>query len=414
MKKISLIFILCLLFVFAGCGENSGDGGKGGSGESDSDADAAEAGNPDAEGQDSETADTEQQDSEAADAEQQDSEAADTEQQDPDSPDSDMIQDDPCAEFEGAIYDEESNGCRCPEGYHWGEGEDSGKCVPGSDTLPDPCEGLEGAVFDEEKHGCRCPEGYTWSADAGNKRCVPDPLYDACINAGGIFTEYSACICPEGYQWNDADECVPIPTTSPCFSNPCSGVKNSDGGCVATGEKTYTCTCIYNFVFDSLTNKCVVPECSPESGTPCYDKETKLYWSSYFTAEWYLANATCYNLLEATIDDWELPTVDELRTLFKGCGKIEPEGICGVSDEAGCLGQSCGSDCAPLAAECPADSEGEGLYGKLFNDSGDLWSSSALSEDEDSVWYISFDTPGVFSDSKSSGAKGVRCVRKSN
>ena len=407
MKKFLVVFaLLSAIVLMISCGSDSKTTNKdenSDTGETVTDEDSADTGSTDTESGNDDSKPTENPDAGDSDT----------------TSDSDTVSDDPCEGLDGAFYDEERNGCYCPEGYHWGEGEDSVRCVPGSDTPPNPCEGLEGAVFDEERHGCTCPTGYTWSEDDGGKRCVDNPEYHACIAAGGIFTEYSECLCPEGYDWGNGDEsgkCVPIPPTSPCASSPCSGVENSNGGCVATGENTYRCNCFYNFVFDSQNNKCVAPECSPTSGTPCYDKGTQLYWTSYYTATWEVANATCYNLLISGFDDWLLPTIDELRTLFKGCARIEPDGICGVSETGGCLSGSCASECSPASdEECPEDTEGAFIYNKLFYDSGELWSSSVLSDDENSVWYISFEDLGVFSDLKSSDIeKGFRCVRKSN
>lgn len=73
-----------------------------------------------------------------------------------------------------------------------------------------------------------------------------------------------------------------------------------------------------------------LPECSPESSTPCIDSEavnsdlekTNLIWSgkSSERLRWIDAVDYCKNLNEGGYSDWQLPTLAALKTLVRTCG----------------------------------------------------------------------------------------------
>ena len=73
-----------------------------------------------------------------------------------------------------------------------------------------------------------------------------------------------------------------------------------------------------------------LPECSPESSTPCIDSEavnsdsekTNLIWSGKSPENMHWADAVdyCKKLNEGGYSDWQLPTLAALRTLVRTCG----------------------------------------------------------------------------------------------
>ena len=110
-----------------------------------------------------------------------------------------------------------------------------------------------------------------------------------------------------------------------------------------------------------------------------FDPNTQLCWQSPGdTTSMLLGNATnyCETLGEGGHDDWRLPTVDELRSLLRGCEETETGGACAVVD---------GSTTAVFVAE---DCNGcgylagpriDGCYWDEAMDEGcgSLWSSSS-------------------------------------
>lgn len=124
------------------------------------------------------------------------------------------------------------------------------------------------------------------------------------------------------------------------------------------------------------------------------------------TMTWEEAKDYCSNLTACGYSDWHLPTISELRSLIQNCPATQTGGECGVTDS--CLSWS---DCRDSACS-GCDSDSSGKYSKL-GDTGWLvwfWSSSVLSDDSDSAWYVSFDVGSVL-DFPKSYINYVRCVR---
>ena len=126
---------------------------------------------------------------------------------------------------------------------------------------------------------------------------------------------------------------------------------------------------------------------------------------------WDSARVYCSDLVLDGLDDWRLPTVDELRTLLRGCSYTELGGGCGVTGT--CLTLSCNTvvclgACSPDAGPGP-----EGCYcdaGLVQGAYMWFWSSSPVSDRTDKAWVIGFDVAGI-SDSEKSTAQNNRCVR---
>lgn len=168
------------------------------------------------------------------------------------------------------------------------------------------------------------------------------------------------------------------------------------------------------------------------------DPETGLIWQSAVTMEkavegmrsksggLFYRDAVKYcanNVPGLPGNGWRLPTIDELRTLVRGCPATEAGGTCGVT--GGCLTKSCDDDSGKDVCNGCKLREGPtgGYYfGKAFLGITQLkyatfWSSSLPSDwrahgmdGPDSAWTVSFISAEV--DSKYFGHyHGVMCVR---
>lgn len=197
---------------------------------------------------------------------------------------------------------------------------------------------------------------------------------------------------------------------SPCSceedcGSPCAGKDCGDDGCGgACGE------CIDK-------QECVANVCVPV--TPYWkDPETGLEWENWEApppwAEsgltWAEANQYCAQL---TLDGggWQLPTVDELRTLIRGCPGTETGGSCNVST-GDCLGWQCrNTACNGCNGPGPSNSlfwppQLQGYQWYLHT----CWSSTAVSDYQAEAWEVEFDWGRVQNLDKDQTIS-VRCVR---
>ncbi len=142
------------------------------------------------------------------------------------------------------------------------------------------------------------------------------------------------------------------------------------------------------------------------------DPSTGHMWENgkeYFGA-WYDAIEYCLNLSCGDYDDWRLPTIDELRSLIRGCEGTELGGSCGVSDP-GCTYYDCrNSDCGGCE-----EYEGPALDGYYLPDdlNGDYyvyWSATEIIDEDEFAWIVNYKYAGVTSGYFTS-EYSVRCVR---
>jgi len=191
---------------------------------------------------------------------------------------------------------------------------------------------------------------------------------------------------------------------------------NSVNAVIPGLSSTTTCTCAPNACgagcgscSDGMV--CSVGVCTPESTWT--DPVSGLTWQNPAyggTLSGTDALSYCQGL---ALDGggWHLPTIDELRTLVRGCPATEPGGTCNVH-EGGCLSWSCPdaacNGCAsmngPGERGCywPVEMKGtcEGLY----------WSSTPVDGLPSEVWDVHF-LDGRISSYGTYYVKNVRCVR---
>ncbi len=141
---------------------------------------------------------------------------------------------------------------------------------------------------------------------------------------------------------------------------------------------------------------------------------TGLVWKTEPSKEMPLSDAQSY--CEKLADEgggWRLPTIDELRSLVKGCDATALAGTCKASDK--CLKNSC-ADKTCKGCEAKKGSA-KGCY--LSEDYGascdaPVWSGSTVKDDKKkSVWSLNFSDGSVFAKEPSALQKAV-CVKKEN
>lgn len=141
---------------------------------------------------------------------------------------------------------------------------------------------------------------------------------------------------------------------------------------------------------DNDDNDDVTPDLDCE-GDVCTDPQTGLMWQngSDPSDTWAEAVDYCENLVWEDYDDWRMPTVDELRTLLRGCPATESDGTYGVVDE--CVESTCWTeDCGgcdyqggPSVNDCYWPNE---FGGNCWS----IWSSLAAPDEPAYAWFVDF------------------------
>ena len=128
-----------------------------------------------------------------------------------------------------------------------------------------------------------------------------------------------------------------------------------------------------------------LPECSPESATPCIDSETGLIWSGKSAEKMHWADAIdyCKNINEGGFSDWRLPSIAVLETLVRNC-----------DNSNGCTGDS------------------SGKYSK-FGDIVFFWSSSSGNAEATTAYGVYFYN-GARQTKNVDENFDARCVRREN
>ena len=144
------------------------------------------------------------------------------------------------------------------------------------------------------------------------------------------------------------------------------------------------------------------------------DSETGYMWENPPSMEllgWNPASAYCANLGLGGHNDWRLPSIDELRTLVRGCSATKPGGSCNVW-EGECLALACKEDSCSQGCTTWA---GPGEAGNYWPDeleglTGWYWSSSFVEDVSNAAWTVGF-AGGSVSGFNFNASSSFRCVR---
>jgi hypothetical protein len=142
------------------------------------------------------------------------------------------------------------------------------------------------------------------------------------------------------------------------------------------------------------------------------DPVTNLEWQRTPTGgnmDWESAVTRCQNLnLDGT--GWRLPSIDELRSLLRGCPATESGGACGTTDD--CLSRDTCMTPACVGCEPDAGPAGGCYWPEELGGSCEpfYWSSSNLEDDPNGAWYVIYSYGHVCFRSKDFFGP-VRCVR---
>jgi hypothetical protein len=143
------------------------------------------------------------------------------------------------------------------------------------------------------------------------------------------------------------------------------------------------------------------------------DPTTSLVWQEpQFVVQrsWAEAATSCNELELAGYQDWRLPTIDELRSLARGCDATVTGGACGVTDD--CLETACSSAACDGCAEYGGP-DPEGCYrpSSLTADCMTTWTSDVPPDMPDDVWTVGFAGCHVRHFPKTWDNLNTRCVR---
>ena len=143
------------------------------------------------------------------------------------------------------------------------------------------------------------------------------------------------------------------------------------------------------------------------------DPTSGLTWQNPLTMNtmiWLTAKQYCADLNLGGYTDWHLPTIDELRTLIRGCPSTELGGSCNVK-EGVCLAASCKEDASCFGCSYMDGPGEDGCYwpDKMEGLCMRYWSSSLVEESDDWGWRVDFVSGSV--DFFGGYLPNVRCVR---
>ena len=127
------------------------------------------------------------------------------------------------------------------------------------------------------------------------------------------------------------------------------------------------------------------------------------------TMKWDAAKSHCASLSLGGSGGWRLPTINELRSLVRGCPATQKGGSCGVTDS--CLNSSCWEDpCKGCSAKGGPGPGGAYWPPELSGEVSWYWSSSAVADSGRFAWRVSFYFGSVYG-SYVDVDRVARCVR---
>ena len=265
--------------------------------------------------------------------------------------------------------------------------------LPDADIVEDPCakcgemENSTGVCKQTAsgEYYCECKTNYAWNSLI----CAPNAKR---VDCGNLPQNAKWNIYTTVYQtWNGSD-----------WSPFAGGTYNEEPD---PNECRFKCKNGYEWK-DSQCKEKSFPYVDETSGLIwSYSIESNNGWISVIG--WENALIFCDTLSYGGYDDWHLPTIDELKTLFLECSESMPGGSCAVSKD--CLESSCYSQ--ETCESCLyAKGENGSEYNNKLGESLFLWSSSTLSDHTDYMWGANLGIAAIYKGHKSQNYS-FHCVR---
>ena len=319
----------------------------------------------------------------------------------------------------------------------------SGALKPGNDCQAcDPSESK--TDWSNKEDGIDC--GQNKACQAGDCTCVGPACNSGCCDAGQVCNGETCCTpncdgkdcggdgCGGSCGWCMVcgEECIDGTCTftncdgKSCGPNGCGG-SGSCGDCPGPQDECQNGQCVCQPDCDS--KECGDDGCDGscggcDEGYLCNlgtcssawwkDPGTGLAWenpSGGAGLPWGTAVQYCDNL-EFDGGGWRMPSIDELRSLVRGCVATATNGSCNISN-SGCLSQVCMKD------DCNGCTSGQGPAGgcywpsEMLGDCQRLWSSDFLENEPSEPWMIWFDMAYVGNGYAPGTDVSVRCVKTS-
>ena len=150
------------------------------------------------------------------------------------------------------------------------------------------------------------------------------------------------------------------------------------------------------------------------------DPDTGFMWqlNKIVGLHWDKSYLHCSALEFAGYDDWRLPTISELRTLIRGCGKTITGGECKVTDSCTsrveCWNSSSCGGCHPPYGPSENGNYWPDVFDVFTGWSTYFWSSTIPEDDDEGrAWSVAFSDASII-DYYVYNSQWARCVRDSN
>ena len=305
---------------------------------------------------------------------------------------------------------EEAGICRfkCAGGHFW---HDSACITDPCNAETDPCDKENTtpgscSPIDSTNFTCGCKEAFHWEDECtSNSRkdvsCINKPDHADWNTEGGVTPVIDQTWNDETQHWEPSEEGQNGTQTEGCY---------------------FSCNENYGWAVANEIGKCL-PECVSvkNAETPCKDSANGRIWSarSALFKTWSEAKEYCANLEEGGYPQgtWQLPTINDLRTIIVKCTYNMPDGNCGVTDD--CTASSCYNNlnCNNTNhSECKSDNnsnDGCGSHSKLCETSP-LWSSSTK-DNNNNAWFVKFSEGNIgYTSTDNNTTRPVRCVIRYN
>jgi len=275
--------------------------------------------------------------------------------------------------------------CGVVDGFDCGGCPDGTTCGTESHMCEQPCTNMD----------CGTDNGVECGSCQDAQECISNKCFSHCEEGMCGRTVYGEDCGPcEGNYYCDTtfNKCEQA-----CVNWSCGMDHEVNcGECVSGETCTYSHTCV-NAVFN--------------------DSGSGLQWQNYDIDSFVTfekAVAYCENLELGSYSNWRLPSIEELRSLVRGCDKTFTGGTCNIQNH-------CTETSSGCSVSCFGCSSGEGpdenyLYWPTELNLPSMYKywSSTLYDGERKAWTMDFENAGIYAYKVSNTSPSALCVRDLN